>query len=187
MREAADFAARFFNENRVRRVLIGGTDDNVALFRSQLPKTWQSLIVGTFPISMTASHAEVLSRALEIARRAERQREQRLIEALRTTAAKGRGGIIRLDDTLSAVHEGRVQTLIVNEGFRAPGYRCQGCSYLTTQELEHCPFCGSTFEQIPDAVELAVRRVMSDGGDVEVLHDNPELESMGNIGGLLRY
>ena len=62
MKEAAEFASQFFSENNVRRVLIGGTDDNIALFRSQLPKSWQSLIVGTFPISMTASHTEVMER-----------------------------------------------------------------------------------------------------------------------------
>jgi hypothetical protein len=48
MREAAEFAAHFFADKNVRRVLIGGTEDNLASFRSLLPKAWQSLIVGHF-------------------------------------------------------------------------------------------------------------------------------------------
>ena len=30
-------------ENNVRRILIGGTEDNVSFFRAQLPKAWRSL------------------------------------------------------------------------------------------------------------------------------------------------
>jgi peptide subunit release factor 1 (eRF1) len=187
MKDAAEFAARFFADNNVRRVLIGGTDDNVTLFRSQLPKAWQSLVVGSFPMSMSASQVEVMERALEIGKQAERRRDAQLVETAVTGAAKGRGGVINLEDTLGAVHEGRVQTLLIREGFRAPGYRCRGCGYLTAQELESCPFCGKRFERIQDAVELAVRRVMQNGGEVEVLHDTNGLKEFGNIGALLRY
>ena len=66
IKEAAEYASQFFKENNVRRILIGGTEDNVALFRSQLPKAWQSLVVGTFPISMHATHDEVLEKAMQI-------------------------------------------------------------------------------------------------------------------------
>jgi peptide subunit release factor 1 (eRF1) len=171
MKEAAEFATHFFGEKNVRRVLIGGTDDNVAQFRSMLPKAWQSLIVGAFPMSMTASKDEVLERAMQIGQASDRGRESQLADTIVTNAAKGRGGVVRLDDTLSAVHEGRVQTLLIREGFHAPGYRCQGCGYLTAQSIAICPFCGNAFVQIPDAVEMAVHNVMQHGGDVEVLHD----------------
>lgn len=186
LKESAEFAARFFEENHVRRILIGGTDKNVNQFKNHLPKTWQSLVVGTFPVSMTAKPADVQKKALEIGQQAERRRETRLVENMITSAAKGAEGVVRLDDTLSAVHEGRVQTLIVQEGFRAKGFQCQGCGYLTTQELEVCPFCGKSFTQINDAVEMAVRKVMKDGGEVEIVYENPQLEEVG-IGGMLRY
>ena len=186
LKESAEFATKFFDENHVRRVLIGGTEKNVNQFKSQLPKTWQSLVVGTFPISMMARPDEVQKKALEIGQQAERRREMRLVENIITAAAKGADGVVRLDDTLSAVHEGRVQTLIVREGFRAKGFECQGCGYITTQELETCPFCGKSFAQITDAVEMAVRKVMKDGGDVEIVYENPKLEEIG-IGGVLRY
>ena len=186
LKESAEFAAKFFDENHIRRVLIGGTEENVNQFISHLPKAWQSLIVGTFPISMTARPDEVKKKAFEIGQQAERQREMRLVESMITSAAKGAEGVVRLDETLSAVHEGRVQTLIVQEGYRAGGFQCQGCGYITTQALDACPFCGKSFAQIQDAVEMAVRKVMKDGGDVEIVYENPKLEEIG-IGGVLRY
>jgi rubrerythrin len=187
VKEAADFAAHFFAENNVRRVVIFGTEENVSSFRSQLPKVWQSLIVGTFSMSMTANKDDVKEHAMQIGREAERQREVTLVKSMITGAAKGRKAVTHLEDTLKAVHDGRVQTLVFRDGFRAPGYRCKGCGYLTSEKLDQCPFCGKTFENIPDAVELAVGNVMRLGGDVEVIHDSEKLTDFGNIGAVLRY
>ncbi|RPI21214.1 MAG: hypothetical protein EHM70_25440 [Chloroflexota bacterium] len=187
MREAAEFAARFFADNNVRRVLIGGTDDNIAQFRSMLPKSWQSLIVGTFPMSMTANKENVLERAMQIGLEAEHRREAHLVKTVVTGAAKGRGGVINLNDTLSALHDGRVQTLIIRDGYRAPGYRCLGCGYLTAEKTDACPFCGKDIESIPDAVEMAVHEVMKTGGEVEVLHDGQMADEFENIGAVVRY
>jgi peptide subunit release factor 1 (eRF1) len=187
LKQAAKFAASFFEEKRVRRVAIGGTAEVVAHFVALLPKRWQTLVFATFPMEMTASHSQVLAKALAVGEQGLHAREAGLIESAITAAAKGQDGVVRLDETLHAVHDGRVQTLLVSEGFRAPGYRCTGCHYVTSQRLPHCSFCGGEFEEIADAVELAVRRVMADGGEVEVIHGNPRLEQAGRIAGLLRY
>lgn len=186
LKDAAEFAARFFEENRVRRIVIGGTDENVHQFQGYLPKAWQSLVVGSFPMEMTANPAEVQEKALEIGQQAERRREMRLVEKVITAAAKGAGGVVRLEDTLRAVHEGRVQTLVVREGYRAPGRQCQGCGYVTAKNGSDCPFCGQPMEQVKDAVEMAVRKVMQNGGEVEIVYENSQLQAVG-IGGLLRY
>ncbi len=187
MKEAANFASQFFSEQAVRRVLIGGTEDNIARFRNYLPKTWQSLIVGTFPISMTANHTEVLDKAMEIGLKNELQRESQLANLLVTNALKGLAGVLDLDETLRAIHDGRIQTLLIQEGFKAPGYRCQSCDFLTAKPADNCPFCDGEFSEIPDAVEMAVRRVLREGGEVEVLQENETLKEHGNIGALLRY
>ncbi len=187
IREVAEFAAHFFSENNVRRVLIGGTEENIALLRNQLPKSWQSLIVGTFPISMTATHREVLDKTMQVGKDAEYRKEEQLLKKLVTGAAKERGGVLDLEQTLAAVHDGRVQALIIREGYRASGYRCRGCGYITAQQLSTCQFCGSQFDQIPDAVEMAVHRVMKGGGEVEVLQHEHKVDGFINIGALLRY
>ena len=185
MKRAAEAAEAFFARNKVRRILIGGSEENVALFREHLSKAWQSLIAGTFPMDLRASHAEVLAKALEIGAEAERRREERLLEELKTLAAKGGPAVLGLDETLGAVHEKRVHVLIYEEGYTAPGFRCTGCGFLTVQPLDACPFCGSPFEPVPDAVELAVRRTVEDGGEIEVIPR--DLSEIGHIGALLRY
>jgi len=188
MREAADFAAHFFEANHVRRILIGGTDDNVALFRGHLPKSWQSLVVGSAPFAMTATHNEVLARAIEIGQQAEKAREARVVDHLLTAAGKNAGGVVGLQPTLGAVGSDRVQTLVVKSGYQTPGYQCTACSALTVEGGAACPQCGEKLERVLDVVEVAVGDVMRHGGEVEMLTASPALEAAGeSIGALLRY
>jgi peptide chain release factor subunit 1 len=187
MKEAAEFAARFFQDHNVRRILIGGTEDNVAQFRSLLPKSWQSLVVGTFPSSMTASKNEVLNRALQIGLEAEIRREKRLLNSLVTNAAKKHGGVLNLDETLQALHDGKIQILVIHEGLREPGFQCQGCGYLTGIEMPTCPYCGGNFIYISDVIELAVHKVMQQGGEVEFVHPDHSEKKFKGIGAILRY
>ncbi len=187
IRDVAEFATHFFSENNVRRILIGGTEENIAQLRSHLPKSWQSLIVGTFPMSMSASKEEVLEKSMQIGKEAEYRKEEQLLKKLVTGAAKERRGVLNLDETLGAVHDGRVQSLVVQDGYQEPGYRCQGCGYVTAVELPQCQFCGSEFTQILDAVEMAVHNVMKAGGDVEILQHEHKVDGFKNIGALLRY
>jgi len=187
VKKLAAHAARFFRENGIRRVLLGGTEENIARLMDQLPRRWRSLVAASFPIDVTASHAEIRRRSREAGKIAQRDHEQKLIDHIITSAAKGQEGVIRLDDTLGAVRDGSVQTLVIKEGYRAPGYLCPGCEYLTAQHLTACPFCGESFAEIEDAVEMAVRQVLIKGGDVTVIHTSEALEKAGSIGALLRY
>lgn len=187
MKDAADFSAHFFNEHRARRIILGGTDENLSMFRTQLPKTWQSLVVGSVPMSMNATKDEVFEKAMDIIHQEDERREAELVSTIITASAKGREGAVGLDNTLIAVQQGRVMSLVVENGYRSPGYRCLSCGFLTSQELDKCSFCGSKLEKINDVVDLAVTEVMKMGGDVEMVQELPILTQSGRICALLRY
>lgn len=185
-KEAAEYAVEFFEKQKVRRILLGGTDENLAQFQQQLPKSWQSLIVGSFAMDMNANHQQILEEALKVGAKAEEKREAVLVRQMITSAAKAVEGVVGLAATLPLTRDGRVQTLLVDENFHAPGYRCESCGYLTAEAGENCAFCGGAFTEIEDAIETAIRAVMLSGGVVEIVRDNPEMAEVG-IGALLRY
>jgi len=187
MKEIGEFAAHFFATNKVQRVILGGTEDNLTKFRSHLPRTWQNAVIGSLPMQMTATVNEIMARAVEIGERAEHEHEEKLLNQAINGAAKQQGGVLQLDQTLKAVHDGRVQVLLVREGFRAPGYQCTGCGYLTGKALSICPFCSNAFDQIKDAVEMAVHSVLQQGGEVEILQSALDDEKLGGVGAILRY
>lgn len=186
-REIVDFAVHFFEEKHIRRVLLGGTDDNIALLRSMLPKAWQSLIVGTFPMSMTASHTEVMARAMEIGLDAERKREAGLVENLVTASAKGGTAVTGLAGALDASLQGRVQTLVVSDGFHIPGYRCTSCNHIALNNTLTCQLCNGKVSPVDDVVDLAIGAVLTHKGEVEVIQTSLAFEKAGNIGAYLRY
>lgn len=187
MKAATDFAAKFFESNHIRRVLIGGTEDNVHLFKQNLPKAWQSLVVGSFSMPMTASQREVLNKAIQIGQDAEKKRENQLIDTAITAAAKNKGGVVGMENTLTAVSNHRVQTLLFKDGLRAVGIRCKSCGFISAHHLETCPLCNSETDRVLDVVDVAVRSVLQNGGDVEVIHDSADLDKVGKIAGVLRY
>ena len=187
IKEVIEWAIAYFSQQRIRRLMIGGTDDNIARFKEELPKSWQSLVVGEFPMSMTASQQDVLERATEEALLARKKLIQNLVEQAFTLTAKGNNGVTGLIDTLNAIHEGRVKTLLVSEDYEQTGYRCTGCGYLTTQLLDACPFCSGTFLTIDTAVELAVQEALRSNADVKVIRENEKLEQAGHIAAILRY
>jgi len=187
LRQAAAEASEFFKTQGVRRLVVAGTEENQAYFHAALPKAWRSLVIGSFPIDTYAGTAEVTAKALAVARQVDDVRERKLVERMVTAAAKEQDAVVGLDQTLEAVHAGKVQMLVVSEGYRADGFRCSSCGFLTSQSLDNCPFCDGVFVHIEDAVEDAIQVVLEKGGEIEIVHHNHQLEQAGQIGALLRY
>jgi len=187
LRVAAQITADFFNKEGWARLILCGTEENRSQFRELLPKAIQNRVAGELSLDMTASPSEVLTRSLELIEQVEREREARLVGEVLTLARKGGAATIGLDDTLAAAQEGKVMTLLISEGFRAPGYACTSCGLLLAQHPGYCPLCGATLEEINDVVERTVRMVVEGGGEVEFVKGNEELEKAGRIGALLRY
>lgn len=186
LRQAAKVTQRFWRQHKPQRLILAGAEPTVSHFREQLPRELQNNAIGPMGIGPGMSEPEIRDRSLELLQEVEEKRKAELVEEVFTAAAKGREGLIGLDEALSAAHEGRIRTLVIDRDFHAPGYRCDNCGYLTTQPLTTCPFCGGNFVEIPDAAEAAVTKVIEEGGEVEVLDDNPRMDKAG-IGALLRY
>jgi peptide chain release factor subunit 1 len=185
LKETAAALTGFCQRHKPRRLLLAGADHTIAQFTDALPSPLRELVVGSFPADIDAGEVEIRGLAHKLLEELDQAHHAKVVETLVTSAAKGRNGVIGLDGTLSVAHEGRVQVLVVERDYHQPGYRCTGCGYLTTQELEKCVFCGNQFSEIPDAVEAVVTQSVEKGGTVEVVDD----ETMADvrIGALLRY
>lgn len=65
MRATMTFGEKFFTKHHVKRIVIGGNDENVAHFKSNLSKGHQSIVAGTFAMDMTANHTDVWNKMLQ--------------------------------------------------------------------------------------------------------------------------
>ena len=186
VKESASVAAGMFAANQCRLILIGGADEVVNEFIAALSAPWPERVAGTFAAAIDIPDNDLRDITLSLLAQAARRREHEQADRVITAAAKGSNGVARLDDTLSAARDGRIQMLLVAEGYDAPGYMCGTCHYVTAQKLKTCPFCGGTFNRIPHAVEAMIEQVVAQGGDVRVINDHAKLKEAG-VAALLRY
>jgi hypothetical protein len=175
----------FCQKYHPRRLLLGGSEHTLAQFMDALPPATRELVADTFSSESVLNDAEVREHSFRLLNALEEHEHTRAINTVRTQAAKGMNGVVGLDQTLSVANEGRVQVLVVERSYHQPGYQCQGCGYLTAQQMDRCVFCGGTFTEIPDAVEAVVTQVVDKGGNVKVVNDGQLIEA--RVGALLRY
>jgi rubrerythrin len=186
LKEAAELTVGFCERHQPRYLLLSGADPTVAEFRELLLSPWRDRIAGTIRGDRMGDEEALREGALRVLQQVEREREFTVAEAAIAAAAKRANGVINLEDTLRAAAEGRVQVLLVADGFHAPAYRCTGCGFLTTIPRASCSFCGATFETLPDAVDWLIATVLENGGRVEIVEGYPRLQELGTAA-LLRY
>lgn len=186
-REAVGAATQFFDGRAIRRLFLGGSADTVNYFRGQLPRQLQACVAGQFNIDMDAPEKEVQQKTLELLSQSNAKREASLVREMMDRAHSGGNGVVGLDPTLKTVYEGRVQTLIVSDGYRHPGYSYGESGFLTSELVIDQPEAAGDPKKIGDVVEAAVEQTLAHGGRVELISDNDDLEEAGRIGAILRY
>ncbi len=187
LKDVADEAQAFCEANGCTRLVVGGTDETVSQFLDLLPKAMQDRVIGTFSVDFGAPEAEIQAKSMALIEDVAEQREVELVDEMIAGWKRGSGGTAGLSDTLAALQEHRVGTLLIAAGYEATGFRCQSCRYLMLTEREECPLCGGEIEPVEDLVETMTHRALEQGVEVEIVRGNEKLEEAGSVGALLRY
>ncbi|RME80205.1 MAG: hypothetical protein D6775_16780 [Caldilineae bacterium] len=191
LRVFAELTEDYARQHQWRRLVLAGTDSNLARFSDMLSPQMRKLVVGTTPLGLNATLQEVRQRAEAVALEARNTYIQKLAEDLIVTAAKGGNASLGLDATLDALQSGRIYQLLFSESYSVPAEeirRCQSCNYLSPKREDRCPVCGGATEPLPDAVNTIARRAITQGAEVIVLPDgNPLAREGHHIGAYLRY
>ncbi len=188
LQDAAELAEEFYRETNTRRLILAGTEQNVARFREMLSHRLRSMIIGSIAADANASPAEIQEKATELARQVAEEEGKAAADQILTAAHKGQNAVLGLAETLNAVQSGRAQHVVVLAGYSQPAYRLKGSGYVVLDPAE-AEESGSLdeLEELPDAVDSVLRRALLQGIDVTVLKEHPELEKAGKIGALTRY
>ncbi len=187
MKEVAEVTESFCQSNGCYRLVLGGSEVKVSQLQDVLPKHLQDVVIGSFSMDLGAPVADVQSRSMEVIERAAAERERDLVDEMDSGWKRGTGATVGLSDTLAALQEHRVSTLLVAAGYEASGYRCKSCRYLMLVEREECPLCGGQVVDVDDLVDTLTRRALEQGVQVEIVRGSDKLEDAGSVGALLRY
>jgi peptide chain release factor subunit 1 len=189
LRRAAQLAFDRLKDDLPAGLLVGAPSEAVGAFEAHLHPYLRDRLAGRLDLDVEHASADDVSRAATPhVEAAAREREDaalaRLIEAFAGGPGRAASG---LREVLAAVHEQRVETLLVEAGLDATGVRCPTCGWLGADDSAQCPADGSATEHVDDIVEAAVARALMQAADIHVLRDRAELASHGRIAAVLRF
>lgn len=186
LRHAAEVAFEVFQGKGFDRLIVSTPDELGSELVGVLHPYLQERIEARCHIPVGSSHDEIRAAALEVEASVERRKEAELVEKLREASGAGRRATTGLKDTLQAIVERRVDTLLVSHGYEAPGWRCMGCGHIAAIGRA-CPVCSAEMVQVDDVIDEAVEEAINQSCDVEICVGNADLDVLGRIGALLRY
>ncbi len=191
LKSVAEKLEGMYEERPFDRLVIVGAERASKEMEALLPADLRRRLIGHLTADFKQeSDSELLDRARALREKDERASELALVDRIiELTDAKGKGAL-GIDDTIEALIEGRVDTLVVAEGVTKEGTVCLQCDYFAAHSFSRCPACAqSDVEQLPDAIEQAIEYAIGHGSHVNIALGEARtmLLSRGGIGALLRY
>jgi peptide subunit release factor 1 (eRF1) len=180
---------RRLRSTRIAGLLLGGPAETVAEMEKKLHADVAKCVAGRFNVDVwNTSPDEVLDAARGVLDELTARRDQELLERIEEGLGTGSRAAAGLDDVLRAIHERRVETLVVQEGFSARGTRCPQCGWLGVSAGAQCPADGTITEAVDNVVDVAVAEAFGQDARVRYLPlTATELETKGSIAALLRF
>lgn len=113
-------------------------------------------------------------------------RECRLLDDLRRRLATDERAAAELPLVLSGLNEARIGTLLVADGFDAPGARCPKCGYLSASASK-CPVDGSSMDQLESVLDAMLQKAEETSAEVVFVVEPGALDDQGSIAALTRF
>ena len=188
LRRAAHEAFKQFNRAPFDHFLVGVPAESRRALESALHASLRGRLRGFIEVDVERAAADDVTRAAagEV-ERAERDRERDRLDRLIEGIATGGRGVAGLDETLGALNERRVETLLIAEGFSAPGSLSEGSGLLHSLESGTSPVDGSALIPRGDIVESAIEAALAQSAEVLVVRHHDDLAARGSLGAVLRF
>lgn len=187
LQDAAELAETFYRQTATRRLILAGTEKNVARLKELMSHRLRAMVVGHFTADTNATTAEIRDKALALAQQAEKLEAASLADAVITTAHKDGNAVLGLAETLTAVQDGRAQHVVVMANFTQPAYRFVDSGYILLELSEASELASGRVQSLPDAVDSVIRRALAQGIGVTILEEHTALVAAGQIGAMTRY
>jgi peptide subunit release factor 1 (eRF1) len=180
LREAIELLERYDRVRKYERILVGTTERMYGQLSGLFSQQLGERVIGRFDTDADyESPQKVRERVEPLLQQDETHREREALDARPNT----RG----LVDTLPALYERRVGTLLLEPGLEHPGAVCPQCRWAVAEEGGACPVDSTPMEPHPNLVEWAVEFAVEGDAEVLVLRHHNDLADSDGIGAALRF
>jgi len=186
LRHTAEALMKHFKRRPFQRLILGGPREVVADLESKLHGYLSERLAGRIEVDVdTATPEKVLGKAQPLFEELEEERESSALERL----GDGSRAALNLDEVLQALNERRVECLLLDERFAAPGTTCPECGWLGPAGERTCPVDGRELERLDDLTEAAIELTLQQSAEIlAVRRRREELEQRaGGVAALLRF
>lgn len=184
---AADVLFGVLRRRPFDHLLIGTPPEHTHELEGYLHPYLKQRLAGHLSIDVENSSADaVRDAAAPIVDELQRAREREVLDRFAQEAGRGGRATAGLQATLEALNEQRVEVLLIESGFHAPGL-VETQTGLLTVDGGAVPTDNPQFEERDDILESAIEKTMEQAADVLVIRRYPDLGAHGGIGALLRF
>ncbi|BCB96498.1 hypothetical protein JZK55_14200 [Dissulfurispira thermophila] len=187
LKDVVEKVDAFISGEYIGRLVIGGSEEAVSMVKGMLHKTVLDKVIGTVRIEMFAKNDEVLRKVEPVISAYEKKKEEETVERLISKAMKSENAVLGLDNVINALQEQRVMKLVFVKDYKANGYNCNACGYMSVQKIDSCPFCKGKMEAVDYMVDLAGEKAIQQSALIEVVSESKKLMDAGGIGAFLRF
>jgi peptide subunit release factor 1 (eRF1) len=189
LRNVAETVDRRWREERFERVAVGGPQEVAVRFEEMLSDEVRSrLAQDRIDLDLAnVTEAQVREALEKLVLEDEQRVEHEALERLAAGVGSGGRGVAGLQDTLGALNERRVQTLILAPDFDEPGRRCPTDGMLVTAAEERCPADGGQTEPVAHLREAVVEAAIVQDAEIVVIRHHPDAAPRQGLGAVLRF
>ncbi len=188
LRRVADTVRGLWRRERFDRMALGGPRELVPRFESMLAEEIRACVVpGRVEVDVATAREEQIRAAIAtLVEEDDRCREQEALDRL--AAGVGRGGRARsgAEETVAALNERRVETLLLAPGFDRAARQCPACGMLLLLADGDCPADGSELERREHLREAVIEAALAQDAEVMVVRHH-DLRRFQGIAALLRF
>ncbi|CAN5656208.1 hypothetical protein BH23GEM6_BH23GEM6_12270 [soil metagenome] len=181
-KEVEDFDRRYQPDDLV----ILGTEENVAKFKEFLSDRLLQKVVYTGAMRIDEASSEVLARLAPHLEEVRERESQELLHQIRERVREDYLATAGFQSTLTALQEGKVDTLVIGNDEDRNGARCSQCGFVFAGEVATCPYDGAETENGIDVVEEAIRMAEVQSADIQFVAA-ADIRDLRGVGALLRF
>jgi peptide subunit release factor 1 (eRF1) len=167
-KEMGELTQKLVNQDNVKNLIVAGPKERTSEFRETLPEPVKEKVVAEENVATNAPEGEIIEQFEAIQERAEREREDELIEKARENGVRG------IKNTVEALQEGRVYHLIALYELESEIRWCDHDELaITDAAQEECPFCGRQTRVRP-LMEVLIDLATNRGARLEYVRTRDE-------------
>lgn len=186
LKEVSEEAEKLFLEKDIERIIISGSGNAKITFKDILSPAIKSKVVDVIDMDFDEAEGTLISRGEKIVLDDEKNKSDENVMRLREEILKDGLAVCGLKETMNAVVNGQVDLLLVRNDYKIKGWICEKCQTVDSGSMTSCPYCKSSTSEV-DVIEEIIEFAERKDTKIEFAGDNPMLDELGGVGGLLRF